>query len=124
MDINCTLFVQAFHFLVAYLLLRWLLFKPAFLIIEDENNQKKVLHDTIQGLELEVDAMFKKQQLRWQNFHHSIATTVPAPDQKESRYFSGISAEVAQQQLSDAERDSLIDACVTAVVKEVNHVRV
>jgi len=43
MNINATLIVQAFNFFIAYLLFRFILLKPAYRIITQEEQQKREL---------------------------------------------------------------------------------
>lgn len=123
MDINGTLLAQMVHFFIAYMILRWLLFKPAIAVIEADKDQKKLLYSSLESLEQAVVVGRQERNQLWDSFHHSTMPIVPSIMQPELHTFSGISSEIERHVLSDQERDVLIDACAAVIVEKVDHVR-
>ena len=77
MDINVTFFVQATHFLVAYLILEKLLFRPSLHIIENEQKQYNNLINAINTQQaLLKDKEVRKQQ-EWDMIRASLAQLIP-----------------------------------------------
>lgn len=77
MDINITLFIQAFHFLIAYYILEKLFFRSTVATIEQEKKQYNDLLNTIthaQALLLEKEEL-KKQ--KWNAIKKTFAQTIP-----------------------------------------------
>src|SRR5436190_15443295 len=62
MDINATFFVQIFNFFIAYLMLRFLLFKPVITIIQHEEKQEKALQEIIDQHKRELAIQEKERQ--------------------------------------------------------------
>lgn len=59
MEINATLIVQAINFLVAYVLLRMLFFKPVVHAIKEEDNQRDGL---LSGIEERMQLLRHKEE--------------------------------------------------------------
>ena len=65
MNVNATLFVQAFNFCIVYWMLRIFLFKPVITIIEHEKAQEAILHDIITQQMKSLDIQEKERQRHW-----------------------------------------------------------
>src|SRR5688572_11517686 len=77
MNINFTLVVQAFNFLIAYVILRSLLFRPAVQAITQERLQEKQL---LYAITTEQDAVAKRElekKDQWHLYQQQLALHTP-----------------------------------------------
>jgi hypothetical protein len=65
MNINLTLIIQIFNFLMVYYLLRFFLFKPTIKVIEEENNQKTAMLESIDQQKKSLEVQKKERQQHW-----------------------------------------------------------
>jgi len=65
MNINATVFVQAFNFFVTYWMLRVFLFKPVITIIEHEKAQESAKLDIIDQQKKSLEIQEKERQRHW-----------------------------------------------------------
>ncbi len=65
MNINATLFVQAINFFIAYLLFRFILLKPAYRAIVQEQEDQGRLEGLVAGDKRSLEDARKKQVARW-----------------------------------------------------------
>lgn len=76
--INATIFVQAFHFSIAYLIVKYVLFKPALKEINDENALQKSLIKTIQNHQEAITKKEQQLQVHWQKSLSYFSHHMPA----------------------------------------------
>lgn len=65
MNINATIFIQAFNFFIVYWMLRLFLFKPIIAIIEHENAEEKAMLDIIDQQQKSLEIQEKERQRHW-----------------------------------------------------------
>ena len=65
MNINATVLVQAFNFLIVYWMLRLFLFKPVIAIIEHENAQEHAMLNIIDQQKKSLEIQEKERQRHW-----------------------------------------------------------
>ena len=65
MNINATVFVQAFNFFITYWMLRFFLFKPVVTIIEHEKAQESAMLDIIDQQKKSLEIQEKERQRHW-----------------------------------------------------------
>jgi hypothetical protein len=65
MNINATIFVQAFNFIIVYWMLRFFLFKPVIGIIEHEKMQENTMLDSIDQQKKSLEIQEKERQRHW-----------------------------------------------------------
>lgn len=65
MNVNATVFAQAFNFFITYLMLRQFLFRPAVAIIEHENAQEHALLEIIAQQKKSLEIQEKERQRHW-----------------------------------------------------------
>jgi len=75
--VNATVIVQIINFFIAYLLFRFMLFKPAHRIIIQEEADHKKLHDRIKASQDEIHEKKMFQHLQWQQCHDYYIANVP-----------------------------------------------
>jgi len=78
MLINGTLLVQIFHFLIAYVLLRYLFFKPVYGIIEKEDNAQKKQQDLLQDQKTRIAQQITLKREAWQECQHYFKHHAPS----------------------------------------------
>ena len=65
MNINATLFIQAFNFFIVYWMLRLFLFKPIITIIDDEHAEEKAMLTIIDQQQKSLEIQEKERQRHW-----------------------------------------------------------
>ena len=65
MNINATIFIQAFNFFIVYWMLRLFLFKPIITIIERENADEHAMLDVIDQQQKSLEIQEKERQRHW-----------------------------------------------------------
>jgi len=65
MNINATIFVQAFNFIIVYWMLRLFLFKPVISIIQHEKAQEKAMTDIIEQQQKSLEIQEKERLRHW-----------------------------------------------------------
>ena len=65
MNINATIFVQAFNFFIVYWMVRLFLFKPVVTIIEHEKLQEHAMIDIINQQQKSLEIQEKERQRHW-----------------------------------------------------------
>jgi hypothetical protein len=84
MQINMTIVLQAIHFFIAYILLKRLLLRPVFGIIEQETMQMDALVDTIESRTVIVQEKKRDCKERWAQYQQEMRSHVPAIEHQES----------------------------------------
>jgi len=124
-NINATLFVQAFHFFIAYIILRKLFFAPALAELEAEKREKQQLDASIEGVKHSLE---KKQQTRdaqWREVQEFYLHNKPQLDESELFFFRDITPELTVATMTHEERDALISqtsSALTDKIKKIYHV--
>jgi hypothetical protein len=80
MDINCTVIIQAFNFLVTYLFLRKFFFRPTVKLIHQKDTAKKILAEKLRLKELVVSNLIAKKNTDLENFKNSIKQRYQKPE--------------------------------------------
>lgn len=75
--INATLVAQAFHFFIAYLLIKHLFFKPVFAQIEQEEKLQESLITTVQSHQHTVALKEQELTAQWQALKKYVAAHMP-----------------------------------------------
>jgi hypothetical protein len=75
--INGTLIVQAFNFLLAYLILRFLLLKPVVAYIQQEAARKRALQLSVESLTVGLQVQEQEKAALWAQCLQQFRATVP-----------------------------------------------
>jgi len=67
MDVNCTLFVQCFHFGIAYIVLSRYVFKPVVECILQERVKRRALQNAIQISQKTIEELEAKRISAWKH---------------------------------------------------------
>lgn len=87
MNINATVIVQAFNFIIVYWMLRFFLFKPVIGIIEHEKAQENAMIDIIDQQKKSLEIQEKERQRHWYICQEYFTTHQPHLP-KETSYLS------------------------------------
>lgn len=122
MEINCTLLVQAVNFFCAYLLLRYLIFKPVLAIIAQENKEQQKLETTIEDSLLTIEAKKETKAVQWRACQRFFAQTSPLPEDPSSRVGTGSISMPELPESSEEQLEKEIAAIHSTIVSKVDHV--
>lgn len=123
MNIDCTVFVQMINFFLAYVIMRWLLFKPVVALIDAENNEKKRIEDVAKLLEASIKLTRQEQNQLWDAFHKSVASEISSINDEDKSISDRSATAVEIEALSPEQESDLIDSCAERVIKKVEYVR-
>lgn len=118
-NINFTIILQAIHFLIAYLLVRWA-FNPLWLAIKVRRDQQDYLHRSIVGIDHDIDRAQKHHTANWQKFSTQISDCINTlfyrpPLNKEGKKI----APANTKQHSDNLNSEIVEKLAHAVVAKV-----
>jgi F0F1-type ATP synthase membrane subunit b/b' len=120
MTINGTLLVQAFNFLIAYLMLRELLFKPLVVLIQQEDNNEQRLYDALEEQQQKQRVLQQKYHQQWTSYQDYFSKHMPHIEQIKHRAFPEIPPLVKS---STAELNRIMYDLTERIVHEVDYVR-
>lgn len=118
--INATLVVQAFHFYIAFLMIKHLFFKPIFFHIEQENSLQETLINTVQKQQLRVAEKEQAIKDQWQQLRSYFVSESPhiKPTSIQKNKQDSIKVPV----LSDTQIQKVISQTAESIIKKVGHV--
>ena len=120
--VNATLVVQAFNFFVAYLLLRFLLFKPAVRALNQERDEKEHLESLATQREQGLVETAEGKERAWQEFQQQFAQAFPP-----TRGARVVHPDVEPAQEAELPRENELNKLAQdlqeAIVKKVQHVK-
>lgn len=120
MYINATLLVQAFHFFIAYVLLKKLLLRPAIAVIEDEQAQQDSLRAVVASRRILVQQKELERIAQWKGYQQEFLAKIP-PLEVERAVIKGIELSYSYEPLSPLVRNTAKQLSATIVAK-VDHV--
>ena len=121
MNINATMFVQAINFFIAYLLFRFILLKPAYRAIVQEQKDQGRLEGLVAGDEKSLEDARKKQVARWVACQRYCKKYLPSP-LNEAELFRGITPKVSVYTPSVKELHSMRERISQTIVASVEGV--
>lgn len=108
MNINATLLVQAVNFFIAYLLFRFILLRPAYTLIRQEEHDQNALEGRIVSEKEMLVHMHKDRIAQWRACQQACEPQVPGMPIR-AKIFRGIVPIVAIPMVSKQERRNLVD---------------
>lgn len=94
MNINATLFVQAINFLIAYFLFRFILLKPAYREIVQEQNEQDSLEGIVAADHKLLEDTHAQRATQWQVCQKDCRRYLPKSIQQ-AQMFRGITPDVS-----------------------------
>lgn len=118
--INITLLIQAFHFFIAFLIIKHFFFKQAFGHIQVEDALQESLITTVQDHQLAVAQKEQELVAHWQAARHYFGQNVPSL--KQEQFFAKTPPVVVPKLDTNAVQDAA-RSCAQELIKKVDHVR-
>jgi hypothetical protein len=118
--INGTLFAQAFHFFIAFYIIKHFFFKPIWAHIQAEQTTQKSLIDVVQTYQQKIRDKEDEIAHIWQDAHAHFAQTIPSsvPVMPESKSFA---AQASIIEPADVVREA--QELERIIIQKVKHVR-
>jgi len=123
MNINATLFIQAFNFFITYWMLRLFLFKPVITIIEHEKNQEIVKLDIIDQQKKSLEIQEKERQRHWYVCQEYFNTHLPYLIHKFSSSDITTKTPKEQKELSSSDLDHIIADVCSIIGEKIKNVQ-
>jgi hypothetical protein len=123
MNINATLLVQVCNFLIAYVLLRILFFKPVVGVIKQDQAHLDGLIGQLNEKRKTVLALEQVKHDQWRNAQQEFVARVPHVASSDLYVFKGISPERDMRVMDDAHMKELENALVADIVQRIEHAR-
>ena len=118
MNINATLFVQAINFLIAYFLFRFILLKPAYRLIVQEEKDQERLEGLIAADERSIEDVRKKRVAQWHDCQADCMKVLPKQIH-EVDMFRGIVPKVSVHTPSSKELHSMKERISQTIISSV-----
>ncbi|MFI5333125.1 MAG: hypothetical protein ACHQVS_03415 [Candidatus Babeliales bacterium] len=121
MHINMTLLIQAIHFLIAYSILKRLLLRPVFGVIEYETMQSDALVDSIESRTVIVQEKKRDCKERWEQCQQDMRAQIP-PIEQQRPIFKDISPTYTTVPYSAESIKTITHNVATALTEKAKHV--
>lgn len=119
MNINFTLIIQALNFFIAYLILRYFLFKPTVNVIEQERAEENGLKEIIkQGVETN-SALTDQNKLQWQIYQKEFFVRLPNVFISDLFIYKNLAPAIKAPQVKSSELTQLQNEVVQDIIKKV-----
>jgi len=122
MDINITLLIQAFHFLIAYLLLRYFLFTPVWHAVTQEQGEQDILVHAIEDQKNKIALGESKKYARWLSYQSYFSRQTPDLEYVVFPIVQHALAELPIKQVSSQEKQAYKNELVQQLISRIAHV--
>jgi len=121
-DVNLTLFVQAFNFLIVCLILKHLLFKPALAALNKEKKATTNLEGGISEQQSSLQEKINFKEDTWKKYQSHFLKASPSGQKKPVLMFKE-EIEPEDIKLTSAQVDQLTQQIQKSLVERIEHVR-
>lgn len=121
-DVNLTLFVQAFNFLIVCLILKHLFFKPAITELQKEEKAKANLESGIDHQQSLLQEKINKKEETWQKYQSHFLKIAPSVKPRPLPLFKE-EIEPKEIAVTPGEVEQLTKHIQRALVERMQHVR-
>lgn len=118
MNINATIFIQAFNFYIAYLLFRFVLLKPAWTAICEEEKEKEALENLVMQDKRACEQRQQEIQDQWKSAASFFKKHMPTPIDT-VQLCRGLSPKLQLQPLDQAALDETKKQVSSAIVSAI-----
>lgn len=118
-SLNATLIVQAIHFFIAYLILRFLLFRPALALINKERSAIEQVHYTIGQTKEHLTEQQLVLREEWQACRDFFAQNRPLIEHPDRFVFRSITPAPTYTSLPEKTITHLADETAAALAKKL-----
>lgn len=116
-----TLCIQAIHFLIAYSLLKKLLLRPVFSVIEQETGQTDALREAIESRTVIVEEKKRDCKERWERYQMEMRSQIPLLERHIS-VFRNISPAYIPISYSPEQIKTIAHKIALSLTEKVKHV--
>lgn len=103
LDINCTIIIQMINFFIGFLMLKYLLFKPAAKHILEEENAEKSIKRKILGQKKLLEKKIEEKNQIWQKYEKYFKKNCPKKITSEQNKFEETQIEAQASEISNKE---------------------
>lgn len=121
MNINATLIIQAGNFLIAYLILRFLFFKPVVAVVRQEQAHVDGLVNQLNEKRKMIHALELTRQDQWSMAQKEFRNRFPDVSSYQANISKDLSVEHAIEFASEIEIRQLEDELVKQIIEKVEH---
>jgi hypothetical protein len=122
-DVNFTIIIQMINFFIGFLLLKYLLFKPAIKYLQIEEKKEEVISEKILTQENNIKNKLEEKSKNWANCKQYFKKNCPKPITEKNIFFQETIKEPSAIEISDKEIEALAKHAEKALVERINHVR-
>lgn len=109
MLINATLIVQIIHFFIAYLILRFLFFAPAYKEFESEKHTENRFKDTIEEVNAVIAQKEQERARTWQELQFFYQANRPEVSDSDLYFFRNVTPQLQTPQIQEQEVSRLVE---------------
>ena len=121
MQINGTLFIQAINFFIAYLLLRFFLFKPAVALIQGERAEVNAFLERISNHQKALEARSREKAEKWRYYQTEFLQRVPFVGREEIHVFKKIAPALYEPPIEEHELVRLERDLIKKLIQKVDN---
>jgi hypothetical protein len=122
MIINLTLVVQAFNFFIAYLLIRYVLLRPALGVLDAERAVRRQFLQEIENIKQSLTVKEQERKKRWQECQEYMAQQKPPLEVQDLYIFKDITPSLTAAPLDQRDITKAVNAVADALRSQVDHV--
>ena len=119
-ELNVTVFIQAFHFIIAWWMLSRFFFTPLVAIVQKERAYKKKLEKIVNEEQASLASILKKQNSFWGNCKLKFSKIIPNIT-NERLSFTLTSKEKSKNILTASEEKKIVQDLSQFIVERVTH---
>jgi len=123
MKVNFTIIVQIINFFIGFLLLKYLLFKPAAKYLQDEEKKEEALTQKIDGQQRLLENKIEKKKTAWSGYQAQFQKSCPKPVTTQVFALEKERKEPKISEISDSEIEQTTQKVKEAFIQRVQHVR-
>jgi len=130
MNINITIFIQIVNVLIGFLILKYLLFKPALKYLQAEEKKKENMSKNISDQENLLDSKIQDKSQRWKEYQRYFSQNCPKLVSKKTPHLTEQKVEKALREnedqdfpLSEQEITNMKQHVEKALIERLEHVK-
>lgn len=125
MEINSTLLIQCIHFVIAWIVLKKILLKPALCIIQEEHEERRVLVEAVKTKESSVQAHEQAKLDCIRQYQHVFSHQAPRISKyRELFFFEVVNRIPIVEPLNKKTIATTVDTMSSRLVQQLKQVRV
>jgi len=123
MEINITIFIQAFNFFIAYLLFKHLFFKPTIVYLQNKKMAQNNIKEGITNQQLLLEKKIEKKKDEWKKCQTYFRKNSPQEKPAQLVHIEEIKKEPEIAEVSQKEIDRFSEHMKKVIIERVQSVR-